>query len=122
MLQKLTPALPCAGPQTYTNQDSQGTLMSQTSGFPVSFDNKKEEVFSSYWDRVWRDQPDVPDALQKEWGPWSFRFMGSDRLKHLAQLLFARDDAPLHVRVVYYFNVSTGYDCPRVDAIFAKAE
>ena len=39
------------------------------------------------------------------------------RLKELAKIIFKLDVLPKHVRVIYWFDVSTGYSCPSFQCI-----
>ena len=40
-----------------------------------------------------------------------------NRLREVAKLMFNLTELPAHVRVVYWFNAASGYDCPSFECI-----
>lgn len=119
---KITPAPRCTGYQYYTNPKSQGTLMCQTPGFPASFDDETHECASAYTDRLQTWDMDRYREAGQKLKPGSLRNATPEALKAFCQIAFDKESLPVHARAVYYFNQSTGYDCPRVDAIFEKEQ
>jgi len=109
----------------YSNSNSQGALLRQTAAFPRHVDTEYFEIFDAYTDRL--AQWDY-DLYRKACDDMGCRLAQAtdEQLKKFCQTVFKKDYLPEHVRVVYYYNVSSGYDCPRIDAIFrreqAKAE
>jgi len=111
----------------YSNKRSQGALICQTPNFPDHYNPKIHELWSAYSDRVagW-DYDRYQRVCQKYGGDqvWSSRLPGLSKkqLKEFAKEILELPEMPIHVRVVHWFNVSNGYSCPTVEAIFNKRE
>lgn len=111
------PRLP-VGHQSYMNPQSQGTLLTQTFNFPPKAHS--EDVIEEYLDRInERDRDVYKRAMAMLDGHIVSKLptLTGRELREWARILLELDDRPEHVRVVYHFNESTGYDCPRVIVI-----
>ncbi len=112
------PRPPC-GYYHYSNPACQGALIAETAEFPWKVD-KREFTASDVWlDRIqstdyYKEAMKIPDRCV-EYANWD-----DEKLKRFAQLLFRRDIEPEHVRLVYYYNMVTGYSAPHVIAVFKK--
>lgn len=49
-----------------------------------------------------------------------FQYASDDALRKFCSVFFERE--VVEVRVVFYFNVATGYDCPRIDYLYKKED
>jgi len=104
----------------YSNPQSQGALLCETMDFPKSFNDETQEVFDAYTDRMqeW-DYKNYQKAI-KIFNGNSMQNANDDQLKDYAHIALKTPVRPDHVRIVHYFNVSNGYSCPLVIAIFPK--
>lgn len=117
-------------PQTYyyhySNPDSQGALIGETSGFPDFYFPSETIVHSAYSDRLRSWDSKRYDKACKLFGSyeqgWAQRFESVDTLtlKKFAKILFKMKSLPYAVRLVHYYNVSSGYSCPVVIALEHK--
>lgn len=107
----------------YSNEASQGALICETPRFPKSYNPKTHELHSAYSDRISSWDRDRYDAACEIAGggcqSWSSSLHGKD-LRQFATVALDLKSEPIAVRVVHYFNVSTGYSCPVVMAICKK--
>jgi hypothetical protein len=120
MIREFTTPKPKSSYNHYSNPSCQGTLLCETQNFPKSFNDKVYEENEAYTDRM------------AEWDYENYRksmdiFKGGSMekakdktLKEFAQIAFKKSVLPKHVRIIYYFNVSSGYSCPLVIALFNK--
>lgn len=103
-----------------SNPDSQGALIAETSGFPRQVSDREFRVYDVYLDRAWQETRyklamETIGNVAVESVSW-----GEARLKRFARVLFQEVVNPEHVRLVYYYNVATGYSCPYVLAVFGR--
>jgi len=116
---------PC-GNYSYSNPASQGALIAETSDFPFYLNKITHECHSAYSDRLCSWDSKHFDRLCALIGGgdqvWAYRLWGAgdQRLKEIAQFAFHMDELPGHVRVIHYYNVSSGYSCPVIVAIARK--
>jgi len=109
----------------YSNEDSQGALIRQTEGFPGWFDASVDNVNSVYSDRLNSERATrTNNIIGGQDCVWSCRLKhaGDLKLKQAAQAALGLVELPTHVQVIHYFNVSTGYSCPVIAAIYPKTE
>lgn len=107
----------------YSNRACQGALIHETSGFPKSIDTAEHESVDGYQDRIRGWNPDgFEKASELLKGPWEHTLphLSDEKFKEFAKVLFERTTLPLHVRAIYYYNVSSGYSCPYILAIYKK--
>lgn len=119
-----------AKPRTYchySNDASQGALIAQTTNWPDSYDPTTTEHSSAYSDRLrsWdakRYARTCELAGTGEQG-WSGTLpkLNNQALVNFAQWALNLPCKPIAVRVIHYFNVSNGYSCPVVEALYPKA-
>ncbi len=153
----ITAVRPKVWHRSYSNQSSQGSLVTRTAKWPkpahrarrahyeynvfmerevveteeeVDYDATIPDdcdIGSTYIDRVY---------LEPEWEEFISALNGRGKQQMGISSLFehAKDETILKavsilfgaeviaVQVVYYFNVATGYDCERIDAIYKKRE
>jgi hypothetical protein len=144
----IDPVKPRSDYRHYSNPDCQGSLIKATSKWPMSKsetrcgggsiyenafnrdynafvkfnENKKDkpitvpaglDIFSAYLDRMEGAKLDLA---------WKRLSNGldspDDELITFAKEYFEEDIVA--VRTVYYYNLSSGYDCPRIDLIFRR--
>jgi hypothetical protein len=122
----ISPAKPRTDYYHYTRNDSQGALICQSKGFPRYYDKGKQDYHAAYSDRMmsW-DSDRFKQACEIAGGgdgAWAYKLpnLTDDKLKEFAQVALNLPSLPVHVRVVYWFNVATGYSCPTVEAITNK--
>lgn len=112
----------------YSNPASQGALICETLGFPEWFRKDSEQVSSAYSDRIagwdyarFERACKIAEHGDQGWAQYLPR-LSSEKLKEFAAVaLDIEDKTVLHVRAVHYFNVSTGYSCPLIIAIYMDA-
>ncbi len=92
---RTTEPKPKCGYYHYSNRSSQGALICETAGFPDQFDLDKEDYSAAYSDQ---------------------------KLREFAQWALNLSVLPTHVRIVHHYNVSNGYSCPTVEAVYEKQE
>lgn len=112
----------------YSNSESQGALIAQTKDFPAGWVKPREAVSSAYSDRMrgW-DSDNFEKACKIAGGGdqmWSqcLRGVSDEKLKEFAKVALKLSAVPKHVRIIHYFNVSNGYSCPVVVAIYDTVE
>lgn len=112
--------------QNYRNPNSQGTLITQTANFPNEYDDEKYECFSGYSDRMhswdakaYKKACDIAGGGGQAWKQ-TLHELSDAKLKRFAKVGLNLKVTPKHVRVLYYYNVSSGYDCPVVIAVYKK--
>jgi len=107
----------------YSCPESQGILLCQTPKFPTKINRDKWDIADGYSDRIsgWYPEP-FKRACKMLNGSWADKLLhlSPDELRGFAKVLFDRKSLPVHVKVVYYFNVSSGYDCPYIIVLFDK--
>lgn len=118
-------------PQTdyyhYSNPDSQGALIGETYGFPDFYFPSRQTVHYAYSDRLRGWDTLTFDKACKLIGGyeqiWAYKFnLALDETKmEFARILFNLDKPPVAVRMVHYYNVSSGYSCPVVIAVEDKS-
>ena len=109
--------------QHYSQKDSQGTLIRQTKEWPNGCILHKVEVpenlqiDSAYIDRMYDWNRDKMELVTKHLSKW----MDSpdDELIKFVSKYF--DVECVAVRTVFYFDVSSGHPCPRVDFLYKKS-
>ena len=109
----------------YSNRACQGALIHETAGFPESIDTAEYESVDGYQDRIRVWNPDGFEKASKMLkGSWehSLPHLSDKQFKEFAKVLFERTTLPLHVRAIYYYNVSSGYSCSYIIAIYKRKE
>jgi len=107
----------------YSNSDSQGALICETDGFPDSVPVGME-YNCAYSDRIasW-DYEKCKKACELAGGGdqvWAYRLpnLTIERLREFAKVALFLPTLPVHIRVIHWYNVSNGYSCPTVEAIY----
>lgn len=120
------PARPKTSYYHYSAPESQGALICETKNFPLGYDPLKEDYVSAYSDRIaqwdyarFQSACELVEAGDQAWA-YSLPKLRDSKLKEFARVALDLPSPPLHVRVVHYFNVATGYSCPVVSAIVEK--
>jgi len=141
----ITPAKPQVGYYHYSNPDSQGALLTQTRNWPVSYAKDPTAVIHRHISGLTFEPEQiavkVPDGLQvsdayidrmRDWNSAKFDAAWTQWLWK-SPLNSANDEALIGfctayfdkkvvaVRIVYYFNVSSGYSCERFDYLYEEA-
>jgi len=112
----------------YSNPNSQNALITETADFPDCYDPATEDVSEAYSDRMWSwDAKRMEEACKIAGGGdgvWAYQLpqLSNDKLREFAKVALNLPVLPKHVRAVHWFNVATGYSCPTVLAIYAKAK
>jgi hypothetical protein len=117
-----------AGPQTYryssSNPASQDALICETDDFPEVMNTKTHECVSEYSDRLaewdyehYKKLCDLIGTGDQGWAT-KLQVLSPQRLLEIGKFAFKRDVLPDHVRFIHTFNVSSGYSCPVITAIF----
>lgn len=109
---------PYFGPQTWTNPASQGTLRCKTKGWPKHVP-KGWEYDGAYHDRMrqWdRDKYKEAQAAAGFKGDSLPRDATDKQLLALCRTYFEGREIKA-VRVIYFYNVSSGYDCCLIEYI-----
>lgn len=125
---KIERAKPRTHHYSYSNERSQGALICQTSGFPSWFDKTTHDFHCAYSDRIGQWDRNRLEAACKiaKGGPdaWPYRCpsLTQEELCEFAKVALNLPVTPDCVRVVYYFNVATGYGCPTVEAVCKKQQ
>ncbi len=107
----------------YSCPESQGALLCQTPKFPTNIDRNKWTVADGYSDRIFSWHPkSYKKACEMINGSWVDKLpsLSVAGLKEFAKVLFDHNSLPGYVKVIYYFNVSSGYDCPYIIVLFDK--
>jgi len=107
----------------YSRPESQGALITQTHGFPKTIDGNKYYLHDVYQDRISEWYPNGWEKASEMLNtsmPYALPNLSDDDLKEFAKRLFELNTIPIHVRVIYYYNVATGYDCSFIMAISKK--
>jgi hypothetical protein len=125
------PKHPCP-PYHFSNPLSAGSLICETKDFPLTSEEGEYWSFTVWLDHVRRQWPwrFANAAGLLELSPWqdlhvwtkklSQNTPSEEVLRRVAQCLVSQPSPAVHVRVVYYYNVSSGLDCPVVEALFKK--
>jgi hypothetical protein len=110
----------------YSNAESQGALVIQTSDFPDSYNKRYQEYECAYSDRLmqWdyeRFQKTCEFVGTGDQG-WCQKLESYDhiKLRQFAQIALGLFELPEHVRIVHHYNVSNGASCPTIEAIWDK--
>ena len=106
----------------YSNKNSQGALMNETTSFPKSFDDKIHDCYDAYTDRLmewdYNNYQKACKVLNSD--NTSLQNASDEKLVEFAHIALKTPIKPEHVRVIHYFNVSTGFSCPLIVAVFKK--
>lgn len=108
----------------YSNEKSQGALLVETDDFPETIDLETHGIHSAYEDRIseW-DQERYQATREIAGGPWmSARDLSDEELRGFAKVAFGMEEPPCHARIIHYYNVSSGYSCPLLEAVFQKRQ
>lgn len=110
--------------RSYTNRHSNGSLIRQTDNWPKQLPDG-QAISSAYIDRMWTWNWDRYSEMIQMMGGKPSQQMGVDSLVDQSTdetLLAAAShyfEKPIHaVRWVYFYNVSNGFPCERIDIIF----
>ena len=116
-------AKPAVSYYHYSNRESQGALICQTVGFPEDIPSGME-YNSAYSDRMaewdydrFKQACEIAKGGDQRWA-YSLPNLSIENLRIFAQLALNLPTLPEHVRVVHWFNVSSGYSVPTVEAIY----
>lgn len=116
---------PPTGWYSYSNEASQGALICETPGFPAGH-NDDVDVHCAYSDRICQWDRErylrackIAGGGDQSWGS-CLRAASAKTLKEFAVEALNLPSSPMHVRVIHYYNVATGYSCPVVMAICEK--
>lgn len=113
---------PRTGHRSYSNPDSQGSLITQTANWDDTRLIPSTEGNSAYIDRMQSWDRGRFHQMVAMMGGTAVQQMGVDRvvenasdetLIEAAQFYFRKPIVA--VRWIYYFNVATGYPCERID-------
>ena len=148
----LSPVRPSVQYRSYTNPNSQGSLVTRTRTWPQPKTHKLYTVVMPDWGEAEFESTEeplvvnIPDDygigsiyidhvyMNPEWPKFIAALNGRGSQQQGICTLFERavDETILKavsilfeaevtaVQVVYYYNVATGYDCERIDAIYKK--
>ena len=107
---------------SYSNPNSQEALICETRGFP-HYVPKGMRFREAYSDRIRGWDSDrythacaIAGGGDQSWGS-CLPLLSDDQLREFAKAALNLKVTPLHVRVVHWYNVSSGYSCPTVAAI-----
>lgn len=124
-MKSISPAMPPVSWYHYSQRNSQGALLTQTDCFPDCYDDTTERFVNAYSDRIrgWDSERFKkacelvhPTGDEMAW-PSGLPQLSDDKLREFAQVALDLDKIPKHVRVIYYFNESNGYDTPLIEAV-----
>src|SRR5574343_679706 len=131
----------------YSNPESQGALMRQTEKWPLPEQafgcfqiNKNEDIFiyerdqshfvnkkipvpdglqiiAEYTDRMFQWDSKKYDKASKELPQGGFKNASDDQLISFCKVYWPNYDI-VAVRVIYFYNVATGFDCPVVEFLY----
>lgn len=122
-MRNFTPPKPPVGYYHYSNPSCQGALLRETKSFPNAIDNDAK-VADGYYDRIQGWHPKgykaATELFKDQWYITALKSITDDELREYAQVMFELDWLPDHVRIIYYYNVATGYDCPYIIAVKGK--
>lgn len=109
----------------YSNPESQNALICQTADFP-DYVEPHQEHSHAYSDRLrsWDSKHysaicEMAGTGEQGWQQTLPR-KSDAMLCVFAQFALKLPVLPLHVRIVHWYNVSTGYSCPTIEAIYDK--
>ena len=114
---------PC-GYYSYSNPASQGSVI-RTYNWPDAYDPRTQELHSAYSDRIgeW-DHKRLEEACRIASGPdnWPYKIPGlsQEDFEKFTTIALDLKSKPVSIRVVYWYNVATGYGCPTVEALTEK--
>lgn len=111
----------------YSNPASQNALVCETADFPAGYNPATHDLFTAYSDRIagWdrkRYERACAIAGTGDQG-WAQRLpsLGDEKLIEFAKVALNIEDRTVTaVRIIHAFNVSNGYSCPVVMAVFEK--
>lgn len=124
----------------YSNPKSQGTLLAETFRFPIEIDESEfNKVHSYYFDRITSQKQKELTAFLgvgeqgwsdnlKDSGIYSYSDIDNTpssytvsentyrdkKLCEFAKIMFDLYYLPTHVRIIFYYNSSNGYNCPYI--------
>ena len=109
----------------YSNPVSQGALLHETAGFPNKYNNDTHECWSAYSDRIMEWNYENYQKACKLLGggmsnPNTYKELKDQKLREFAKIALKLPTIPEHVRIIHYYNVSNGYSCPVILAIYPK--
>lgn len=111
----------------YSNPNSNGALIIEAGRGDYYFKNK-EEVCSGYSDRFQMWNAEHYSELCKKIGTgeqaWARALLNhsEESLLNIGQFAFKKNKNPIYVRFVHWYDVSSGFSCPSIEAIFEKDE
>lgn len=125
-MKKIERAKPRTFQYHYSNENSQGALICETANFPDFYNPKIEQYDAVYSDRIaawdykrFERACIIANAGDQNWA-YKLPSLEENELKRFAQEALNLTFFPKHVRIIHYFNVSSGYSCPTVEAIYQK--
>ena len=108
----------------YSNAASQGALIRQTSEWPGGYFAGSEMYSSAYSDRMDPKHYEKACAIvgtgDQGWSH-NLRFKTDAQLMEFAKAALGLKVLPTHVRCVHWYNVSSGFSVPTVEAIYPKS-
>jgi len=114
---RIEPCKPPVGYYHYSNPASQGALMAKTTKWPKGHLPDGCGILDAYTDRMWEWDQDKAKRASEALGARSFKDASDEQLLAFSRVWWP-DYEIVAVRVVHYYNVATGYSCPRVDVIY----
>ena len=124
---KIADAKPAVSYYHYSNRESQGALICQTEGFPHKMPAGME-YSSAYSDRIagwdhdrFTQACEIAEAGEQGWA-YKLPTLPVETLRRFAQIALNLPTLPDHVRIVHWYNVSSGYSVPTVEAIYDPAK
>ena len=124
-MKRLEPVEPRSDYYHYSNPDSQGALICEC-GNCDWYNGSEEEYSCAYSDRLqgWDAKHYTETCKLAGTGEqgWAYRLpsLSEQELKEFAQHALKLPVLPRAVRVTHWFNVSNGYSCPSIEAIYTK--
>ena len=104
----------------YSNPASQGALMFETDNFPKQCSLDEFDALDGYTDRMQSWDYDQYQKACKVLKKPLVDNSSENQIKEFCRIYWKQENQPEHVRVIHFFNVSTGYSCPFVIALFKK--
>ncbi len=141
----IEPCKPPCGYYSWHNPESQGCLMAQTAQWPFVMSMRRSKntyrndpfgppdepvyervavpaglnIESAYTDRMQSWDRDKCDRAFKQLAQGGFKNSNDEQLLSFAKTYWPDLDI-VAVRVIYFFNVSSGYDCPVVEVLYRE--
>lgn len=109
----------------YSNASSQGALICETKNFPSNYNPERMGYSAEYSDRIAsfdKERFEKACALARSGDQsWAYTLpkLSEAKLKEFAKVALDLQNTPEHVRIVHHFNVSNGYSCPVIEAIYS---